>query len=147
MDQNLQTDQQLEPLIQAFFGLNPHPADAQIHALAAAVGVDKETLEAVIYRMFGEQSQVAPAAQAPAAAPVASAIRAWAIKKAGSRRGNPLNLHAATMSERILQDEVSPELIPTDMATIVDGLGSAAKDQMIQDITYVDGAPVIPEAE
>lgn len=44
----------LEELITLFLRLNPSPSDAQFHALAEAVGVDKETLEAVSYKMLGE---------------------------------------------------------------------------------------------
>lgn len=44
----------LRELIVIFLELNPEPADAQVHALAAALGVDKEALEACIYKMMGE---------------------------------------------------------------------------------------------
>lgn len=48
-------DQQaLEELITLFLQLNPEPSDAQFHALAEALGIDKETLEALSYKMLGE---------------------------------------------------------------------------------------------
>ena len=37
-----------------FLKLNPEPTDKQVHELADAVGVDKETLEALIYKMLGD---------------------------------------------------------------------------------------------
>jgi len=36
-----------------FLKLNPEPTDKQVHELADAVGVDKEELEALIYKMLG----------------------------------------------------------------------------------------------
>lgn len=43
----------LRKLIELFLILNPKPADAQVHALAGALGMDKEALEAEIYEMLG----------------------------------------------------------------------------------------------
>lgn len=45
----------LKQLITKFLELNPEPSDAQFHALAEACGVDKETLEAVAYKMLGRE--------------------------------------------------------------------------------------------
>jgi hypothetical protein len=44
----------LRELITIFLQLNPKPADAQVHALAAALAIDKEQLEAVMYEMLAE---------------------------------------------------------------------------------------------
>lgn len=44
----------LRTLIEKFLELNPKPSDAQVHALADAVGVDHQTLEAKVYEMLGE---------------------------------------------------------------------------------------------
>jgi hypothetical protein len=44
----------LEALIKLFLIINPEPADAQVHALASAIAVDKETLESLVYSMLGE---------------------------------------------------------------------------------------------
>lgn len=44
----------IRQLIVLFLELNPKPADAQVHSLAAALGMDKETLESIIYQMLGE---------------------------------------------------------------------------------------------
>lgn len=46
--------QALEELITLFLQLNPEPSDQQFHALAEALGVDKETLEAISFKMLGE---------------------------------------------------------------------------------------------
>jgi len=111
----------LETLIVNFFNINPHPADAQIHALAGAVGVDKETLEAVIYKMFGEQTnQMQPSVG---------------------------DTYAATMTERILQDDICPIEAPTNRVSTNDGWNSSEKDTMIKTITYSDGAPVTKPVE
>ena len=45
-------------IITLFLQLNPTPADAQVHALAAALGVDKEELESVFYEMLAEKEKV-----------------------------------------------------------------------------------------
>lgn len=133
MQTTADTQSQLVPIIQSFFAMNPSPADAQIHALAGALGVDKETLEAVIYQLYGQQNNGGQAAEpAPEAQPQAEP---------------QVPNHAATMSERILQDNIDPEVAPTNQISINDGWGSAAKDQMIQDITFADGAPVTRSAE
>ena len=44
-----------EKLIEAFLEVNPDPSDDQFHALAHAVGIDKEELEAVSYKMLGNE--------------------------------------------------------------------------------------------
>jgi hypothetical protein len=46
--------QALQELISLFLKINPAPSDQQFHALAEAVGVDKETLESVAYEMLGD---------------------------------------------------------------------------------------------
>ena len=48
----------IKQFITLFLEFNPKPADAQVHALASALGVDKETLEAMIYHMLAECQQV-----------------------------------------------------------------------------------------
>lgn len=45
---------ELQELISLFLKINPEPSDQQFHALAEAVGVDKEELESVSYSMLGE---------------------------------------------------------------------------------------------
>jgi|SRR5471030_1327997 len=47
-------NEKLTELITIFLQLNPKPADAQVHALAGALGMDKEALEAHIYELLGE---------------------------------------------------------------------------------------------
>ncbi len=46
--------EQYSKLISLFLEINPTPSDAQFHSLAEACGTDKETLEAVAYRMLSE---------------------------------------------------------------------------------------------
>jgi hypothetical protein len=46
---------QLRNFITLFLQLNAEPADFQVHALAEALGCDKETLEGVIYAMLGRE--------------------------------------------------------------------------------------------
>lgn len=45
---------QYSKMISLFLEINPTPSDAQFHALAEACGTDKETLEAISYRMLAE---------------------------------------------------------------------------------------------
>ena len=47
-------DRKLRELIVLFLEVNPEPSDEQVHAMACAVGIDKETFEAEIYSMMGE---------------------------------------------------------------------------------------------
>lgn len=44
----------LRELITLFLELNEKPADAQVHSLAAALAIDKEELESVMYEMLSE---------------------------------------------------------------------------------------------
>ena len=44
----------IRELIAIYLQLNPEPADEQVHALAAALAVDKEALESVFYEMLGD---------------------------------------------------------------------------------------------
>ena len=46
--------EKLRELIILFLEINCEPADAQVHALASALGIDKESLEAEMYAMMGE---------------------------------------------------------------------------------------------
>lgn len=45
----------LTALIEAFLTINPEPSDQQFHALADALAVDREVLEAVSYKMLGDE--------------------------------------------------------------------------------------------
>lgn len=47
------SDRECVEFVVQFLRLNPEPTDKQVHELADAVGVDKEELEALIYRMLG----------------------------------------------------------------------------------------------
>ncbi len=44
----------LQELVTLFLKINPEPSDEQFHAMACAVGVDHETLEACAYEMLGD---------------------------------------------------------------------------------------------
>ncbi len=48
----------IRKLITLFLRLNPSPADAQVHALASALAMDKEELESIFYEMLGEADDV-----------------------------------------------------------------------------------------
>lgn len=48
----------LQELVTLFLKINPEPADAQVHALASAVGVDKEELEAIMYSMLADSEDL-----------------------------------------------------------------------------------------
>lgn len=50
--------QALQELISLFLKINPEPSDQQFHALAEAVGIDKETLESVAYEMLGDAEEL-----------------------------------------------------------------------------------------
>lgn len=47
-------EEALQELIALFLKINPKPSDQQFHALAEAVGVDKETLESLSYGMLAD---------------------------------------------------------------------------------------------
>jgi hypothetical protein len=47
-------EEALQELIALFLKINPRPSDQQFHALAEAVGVDKETLEACAYAALAD---------------------------------------------------------------------------------------------
>lgn len=49
-----ESDEQLENLIMCFLEVNESPSDAQFHSLAEACGLDKETLEAIAYKLLGK---------------------------------------------------------------------------------------------
>ena len=44
----------MKDLIKCFLSINGSPSDQQIHQLADAVGMDKETLESAIYEMLSD---------------------------------------------------------------------------------------------
>lgn len=47
-------EEALQELIALFLKINPQPSDQQFHALAEAIGVDKETLESQAYGMLAD---------------------------------------------------------------------------------------------
>jgi hypothetical protein len=47
-------EEALQELIALFLKINPQPSDQQFHALAEAIGVDKETLESLAYGMLAD---------------------------------------------------------------------------------------------
>jgi hypothetical protein len=122
----------LEILIVNFFDLNPTPADAQIHALAGAIGVDKETLESVIYKMFGEQQHGEQTA---------------ILDPEQTSSEDPIPQYATTMVDRLLQDDIDPEDAPTNRVTTTDGWLNNLKDTLTKTVTYSDGAPVVKALE
>lgn len=103
----------IQQFIVLYLQLQPKPADAQIHALAAALGCDKETLESIIYRMLAQTSEVQTAAFH--------------------------RLRATADIEDVLTDQIPDESIPLDDAGTNDGLTDADIDDGMQAETYDDG--------
>lgn len=44
----------IKQLVEYYLQINPNPSDAQVHNLADALGIDKETLESEMYEMLSE---------------------------------------------------------------------------------------------
>lgn len=57
-DKIMAQEQLVEELVTVFLKINSEPADAQVHALAEALGIDKETLEAKMYSMLSEDEDL-----------------------------------------------------------------------------------------
>jgi len=51
-------EQELQQLLVVYLRINNSPTDEQFHNLADAVGTDKETLEAIAYKMLAETDEV-----------------------------------------------------------------------------------------
>jgi len=115
-------EQALEELITLFLKLNPNPSDQQFHALAEAVGVDKETLESISYKMLGEAEDL-----------LEETISASLIHRINASA----RVHAD--SEDVLDD---PDLDPDDLSLQDVALndGDPTDDDLgMQDETFDDG--------
>lgn len=104
----------LRQLITLFLELNCEPSDAQVHALAEALGEDKETLEAQIYEMLGEELSDEDAE-------------------------GEYEVHAD--SQDVLEGLISPDVLPLDDIALNDG-DPTAEDTGFQQETTDDGADV-----
>lgn len=95
--------QSLRTLITTYLQLVPAPADFQVHALAEALACDKESLEALIYKMLGETTEIQEADPAPDAAEM------------------PVPVGAALDTNEVLQDDFDPDVLPLTDVALNDG--------------------------
>lgn len=108
-------DKALRDLISLFLKLNATPSDAQFHALAEAVGVDKERLESISYEMLGEEE--------------GALVESYEVE---------INAD----SQDVLDDvDIDPNTISLDDAALNDG-APTNQDLGFQDETHDDGADV-----
>jgi hypothetical protein len=119
----MENEEQVRALIHAFLEVNPKPADAQVHQLAAAVGMDHETLEAIVYKMLAEQTDGAPQQ------PVMS--------------GNePPSEDDKSEAEQVLDGDYDPNVTTPDDLLLNDGAPEGTSNiQESQDALYTDGTP------
>lgn len=106
-------------IIQCFLDLNPEPSDAQIHSFAAALGVDKEALEAQMYEMLSDCMD----------------CRAGTVCVAH-------RLLALTEIEEVLQDDYDENAINVDLLPVNDGEKNPAHTEEMQELTDNDGSIV-----
>lgn len=109
----------MKELIKLFLELNPKPSDQQVHALALALGVDKEYLESVFYSMLSKNLD--------------------RMESRTHARLKAKKLQALTEDERVLEDDYDDNATPVEDLILNDGEQSDAEDQSIQDSTNDDG--------
>ncbi|QBQ74470.1 hypothetical protein BcepSauron_090 [Burkholderia phage BcepSauron] len=117
----MKNPQILEALIELFLQINPQPSDQQFHMLAESVGVDHETLEAISYRMLGQQES-----------------------------GQPLEQQAAPLSkdQEVLVDDYDPGTTSPDRVALNDSAPNmGAGDARDQADLYDDGGFDTPSHE
>lgn len=116
----------MQELVTLFLKINPDPSDEQFHALACAVGVDHETLEACAYEMLGESDVVVDAQE----------IDAMEI--------DAMEIDASELladSQDILEDDISPDVMPLNDVATNDG-DNTLDDSGMQEESNDDGADV-----
>jgi len=113
----------LRELIALFLKVNPDPSDDQFHALAGAIGIDHEALEAVSYKMLGE----AEGGEVYADAEVES-------------EGSGVGEEGTSDAQDVLDGEYDPNTTKTDDLMLNDGL-PAGEDStaLLQDTALNDG--------
>ncbi len=106
--------QALAQMIALYLQLNPTPSDAQFHQLAAAIGIDHETLEAVAYQMLGEE------------------VEGDEVTAAGDE--------GLSESQEVLDGDYDPQTTTTDDLALNDGAPAGTSSQQgNQDATLNDG--------
>ncbi len=101
-------------LIEMFLQYVPEPSDAQVHALAYALGVDKETLEAQFYALLSNELDE----------PVLAALDNWASQE--HRKALTAKIIVAfaqlqaTEDQDVLEDNYDADLTPPDQVLLND---------------------------
>lgn len=103
-------------IIRCFLDINPSPSDAQFHALAQALGVDQEQLEAVAYKMLAEHEN-----------------------QEGSAIGLLAEVADLSHTDRALSGMGDEDYMPYYDAAVLDGSRDATSSELIQDSTSSDG--------
>lgn len=103
-----------------FFRLNPKPTDAQFHALASAINIDKEELEALSYEMLAQETNSEPAMQ-----------------QAGNAAPSEKKL---SQQQQVLDGDYDPTVTSPDDLLLNDGAPEGTSNiQQMQDTLYDDG--------
>lgn len=153
-------NQKLARLIELFLQMNPEPSDQQFHALAEAVGVDKETLESVAYEMLGDEihheqeegddaqlnelvegvSTHFPEGEEEEDFGVVNASMRLKATEEVTQEGGGQGEEGLSEQQEVLQGEGDPATTNTDNLTLNDGApeGTTTDDEM-QDSMLIDG--------
>jgi len=122
----MENEEQLQELIALFLKINPSPSDAQFHALASAIGIDHESLEAQAYAMLAESEEVLADAEVDA-------------DGIGGGQGD----EGLSDAQRVLDGDYDPNVTQTDDLLLNDGApASDVSTQRLQDTTLNDGVSV-----
>jgi hypothetical protein len=107
-----------------FFRLNPKPTDAQFHALASAINVDKEELEAVSYEMLADEMKTKP-------------VQSKTKQTAGNSEPSENKL---SEQQQVLDGDYDPMVTSPDDLLLNDGAPEGTSNiQEMQDTLYDDG--------
>lgn len=107
----------LEQFLVGFLRLNPNPTDAQFHALASAINVDKEELESISYAMLAEETQ--------------------SKQEAGNVQPEETKL---SEQQQVLDGDYDPNVTSPDDLLLNDGAPEGTSNiQEMQDTLYDDG--------
>lgn len=109
-------EEKLEQIIDCFLLINPSPSDAQYHAFAEALGVDKETLEAILYRMHGE-----------------------VVQEEEGGINSIQRLSALSDDQLVIQDDYDPAVTPDEQIVLNDSYTDPSISTDVQELLYDDG--------
>jgi len=127
-----------DQLIESFLEHNPEPSDDQVHAFAHSLGVDKEELEADIYKLLSEKLGYDVEASPP------STYIGTTYQNLNNpemfRVNSSVRLKALTLDQRITQGDYDPEITPAVKNTINDGEVFPDRNYEIQEVLYSDGS-------